>query len=183
MLDEEIVQAGLSAQRKMASLMTQAISASTTPEKNRIIDELKQVWKLQKCCAERVNQSIAAMRESLAKLQEKEAAKTEEYETLCANTAFLDLYEQNPPTEEQKQEKISQIKEIEQEIQQIGNLSAPDLLKKAREADDFRQLKLNDLKFKRLEELSYNLKKRSFVVDESEDMSLMISEQFGSIQD
>ena len=181
MLDEDIIQAGLSAERQASSLVRQAISASTTHEKNKLIAQLKQVWRLQESCAQQLFQSNAAMRENLAKLEEKEAAKTDLYETLCRNTAFLESYERNPPNEEDKEEKVRQISDIEADIQRVGTLSAPELLRKAAEANDPRQLKLLDLKFKRLEELSYNLKKRSFVVDESEDLSLMVSEEFGSL--
>lgn len=181
MLDDDIIQAGLSAERQASSLVRQAISASTTHEKNKLIAELKQVWRLQESCAQQLYQSNAAMRENLAKLEDKGSAKTTLYETLCRNTAFLENYERNPPGNGEREEKITQIRDIEADIQRVGTLSAPELLRKAAEANDPRQLKLLDLKFKRLEELSYNLKKRSFVVDESEDLSLMVSEEFGSL--
>jgi len=63
----------------------------------------------------------------------------------------------------------------------MDRLSVPDLLGRVSRAGAFEHLKLRDLMSKRLEELSHNLKKRSFIVDQSEDLLLTISEEFENL--
>ena len=181
-LDDDIIQMGLSAQQQSLSLVYQAISATTTHEKDKIIEEMRQTWKLQENCAQQLNNCNASMTELLANFEEKEKNAKLLYRTLENNTAFLSYYEKHPPTQQNKDQMILSIQEIEDCIKRFGSLSSPNLLSQTQSLkNDIGLLKMRDMTFKRLEELAYTLKKRSFVVDESEDLSLTVAAEFGDL--
>lgn len=181
-LDDDIIQMGLSAQQQSLSLVYQAISATTTHEKDKIIEEMRQTWKLQENCAQQLNNCNASMTKLLANFEEKEKNAKLLYRTLENNTAFLSYYEKHPPTQQNKDQMILSIQEIEDCIKRFGSLSSPNLLSQTQSLkNDIGLLKMRDMTFKRLEELAYTLKKRSFVVDDSEDLSLTVAAEFGDL--
>ena len=181
-LDDDIIQMGLDAQQQALSLVQKAITATTTHEKNKLIDEMRHVWRLQENCANQLSHCNAKMSENLAKLKDKEGNSINNFQTLDTNTSFIAHYQQRPPTLDDKSELIKKIQETEEEIKKFGTLSAPNLLEQVSNlSNDYGLLKLRDVNFKRLEELAYTLKKRSFHVDDSEDLSLQINQEYGSI--
>lgn len=183
-LDDDVIQAGLDAQQEAYQLVRHAISASTTHEKNKIIEQLKIIWKTHESAADQLNTCNSNMAQTLAHLESKAEAQNLKYQTLCNNTSFLNQLERYPPTEQDRDARIAAIREIEESTKRIGPISTPTLLSQVESLDrsqDFGHLKLRDLTFKRLEELTCSLKKRSFIVDESEDLSLTVASEFGSL--
>ncbi|OHS97930.1 hypothetical protein TRFO_35770 [Tritrichomonas foetus] len=181
-LDDDIIQMGVDAQQQALALVHKAISATTTHEKDKLIDEMRHIWRLQESCAQQLNHCNASMKDTLAHLQAKESNSNNLYHTLITNTSFLSHYERNPPSHDVKESMYETIRAIEEDIQKVGPLSSPNLLNQVSSLkNDFGLLKMRDLTFKRLEELAYTLKKRSFVVDDSEDLSLTVAEEYGNL--
>ncbi|KAK8885060.1 hypothetical protein M9Y10_044188 [Tritrichomonas musculus] len=181
-LDDDIIQLGIDAQQQALSLVHKAISATTTHEKDKIIEEMRHTWKLQENCAQQLNHCNFSMTQMLERLEQKEKKSFDIYQTLESNTSFLSYYDSHPPRAEVKDGMIQSVQDIEADIQKIGPLSSPNLLDQVSSLKhDFGLLKMRDLTFKRLEELAYTLKKRSFVVDDSEDLSLTVATEYGDL--
>lgn len=181
-LDDDIIQLGIDAQQQSLSLVHKAISATTTHEKDKIIEEMRHTWRLQENCAQQLNHCNSSMIQLLSRLEVKEKNSLNLYQTLETNTSFLSFYETHPPSIEVKDKMIRDIQNIEDDIQKIGPVSSPNLLSQVSSLQkDFGLLKMRDLTFKRLEELAYTLKKRSFVVDDSEDLSLTVASEYGDL--
>ena len=181
-LDDDIIQLGIDAQQQALSLVHKAISATTTHEKDKIIEEMRHTWRLQENCAQQLNHCNASMTQLLSRLEVKEKNSLNLFQTLETNTSFLSYYNSHPPSIEVKDNMIQTIQDIEDDIQKIGPVSSPNLLSQVSSLKrDFGLLKMRDLTFKRLEELAYTLKKRSFVVDDSEDLSLTVASEYGDL--
>lgn len=181
-IDDEIVNLGTISQRQAARLILQSISAPTTTEKDKLIHEAKEAYKTHMQCMDQVNSWNQAMAETLAAFEEKVSIRTNEFRTLSTNTAFQKELRKHAPTENDRLKAITAVKDIEAEIQKLGPLASQSVVDDITETNFFSMLKLRDITFKRLEELSYSMKKRSFIVDESEDVSLQITNEYGSLQ-
>jgi hypothetical protein len=165
-------------------MLGQALSASTTPEKDRIIEDLRHVWRVRNSCAQQLTQCNSQMRSFLFKLREKERRSLDVFNTLCTNTGFLEFFDGHFLSKFKGTDVAPLIQSIEADISRFSSLSRPSLLSRilsSAKPPFFIRLKLRDLLFRRLEELTCTLKKRSFVLDESDDSSLAISREFGSL--
>lgn len=182
-LDDDIIQLGIDAQQQALSLVHKAITATTTHEKDKIIEEMRHTWRLQENCSQQLNHCNASMTQILARLEVKEKHSLDLYQTLETNTSFLSYYNRHPPSIEVKDNMVQAVQDIEEDIEKIGPISSPNLLSQISSLkQDFGLLKMRDLTFKRLEELAYTLKKRSFVVDDSEDLSLTVATEYGDLR-
>lgn len=179
---DDIIMNGLDAADSISVIIKQAIDASTTHEKDKLIKELKRVWTIQQNAMDAVNNSNKKKQEILYKLQEKEASKTKEYDTFYTNTSFLHQLERSNPMS--KAEIAEEIKKIEKDISPIKPLSSPNALNEVMELPpekDIYNLKTRDLLFSRLEELTYALKKRILVVEDSTNASIAVIDSFGTV--
>ncbi|OHT09078.1 hypothetical protein TRFO_04657 [Tritrichomonas foetus] len=195
LIDDEIIQLGINTHQQASILIRQAIAATTTHEKDKIINDLKLTWKTHSNCMQQVQMWNGTLNNVLSKLNQKEAQRTNEYIVLKRNTRFLKAIRKNKLPNFDLKEKIDKIKEVEADIVKQGqnvyysgmelNEDNPYSCFKISEKDTDSQLmldiKLKDLTFKRLESLAYALKKRSFTLDDSEDLSLTVSEKFGNL--
>ena len=179
---DDIIENGLEAVDNVSNLVRQAITAATTHEKDKIIRELKRVWLIEQNAAEVVKQNNEEKLEMLEKLQQKEMAIKQEYDTFYTNTSFLYQLERSNPVP--KTDLAKAIKKIEKSITPIKTLSSPNALNELMELPpekDIFNLKTRDLLFTRLEELVYALKKRILIVEDSTNASISVIEQFGTV--
>lgn len=179
---DEIIENGLLAADNIMNLLKTAMNSSTTHEKDKLIHQIKKLYNVE-------NESMAAVEANneqkskiLEQLQKKVDAVTEQYNTFDTNTSFIHELARDPPN--MKSELIEQIHEVEQAIIEIKPLASPKSLAQVTQLSpeqDLFQLKTRDLLFTRLEELTYALKKRILVVEDSTNSSIAVIEKYGNV--
>jgi t-SNARE complex subunit (syntaxin) len=182
-LDNDIVKSGSDAWRQCITLVTQAISTPTTHDKDLLIHKLASSYHLGHACAEHLSICTDSMRDYLGTVRRKENKAIGAYQVLTTNTAFLSELEQQR-FRASLEYQIAQIEAVEEEIKTYHPLESPDLLSRYTRTDGpsvIRGIRIRDLAFKRLEELVTALKKRSLIFDDSDDLILHVTENYGNI--
>jgi hypothetical protein len=182
-LDDDILKSGSEAWRQAILLVTQAISTPTTHDKNLLIQRLATSYQVGSACAEHLSICIESMRDYLGKVTRKETTSIGAYSVLTTNTAFLSELDQTRD-KSSVESQIEQIALIEEEIRTYHPLESPDLLdrySRPSEPPVVRGIRIQDLMFKRLEEFVTALKKRSLIFDDSDDLILHVTENYGNI--
>jgi cell division protein FtsB len=182
-VDPDVVKSGSDAWHQAITIVTQAISSQTTHDKDLLVYKMIPIWQLGQASAEHLAISIDSMRRYLENMRRKECASNNAYEILTLNTSFYEELE-NLPHRFFLESQIRQIHSIEEEIKTHRPLETPDLLEKYEAAPDppvIRRIRIRDLVFRRLEELVTALKKRSLIFDDSDDLILHVTENYGNI--
>lgn len=182
LLDDQVINLGTITQKQTYNLIVQALSVTTTHEKDKLIHEVKNPWKTHNQCLQQLCSWNEKMLDTLSKLEIKSDNKIKEYNTLLMNTSFQQELQKHSFTSKEKTDLITTIKDIENEIQKIIPLQTQSNADAITDLNVGSFLKLKDIKFKRLEELSHALKKKAIVFDESEDLSNEISTKYGNLK-
>ncbi|EAY15544.1 hypothetical protein TVAG_495600 [Trichomonas vaginalis G3] len=179
---DEIIDNGLFAADDIMKTIKLALTASTTHEKDKLIHQIKKLYAIENNSMDAVLANNEEKAKVLDKLQQKVDVITSQYNTFDTNTSFIHELARNPPNS--KSELIESIHEIEQAILQIKPLASPKALAQVSQLSpekDLFELKTRDLLFSRLEELTYALKKRILVVEDSTNSSIAVVEKYGNV--
>jgi hypothetical protein len=116
-------------------------------------------------------------------VRRKETTSLSAYGVLTTNTSFLSALDRLPDKFSVATQ-LEQIARIETEISVYHSLESPDLSARYQCISDppsISGIRMRDLMFKRLEELVTALKKRSLIFDDSDDLILHVTANYGNI--
>lgn len=168
---------------KMSTLFNRASSSSSNREKNQLLTQLRTMALDYLSKYEKVVTRNSISEKELLSLHKN-------YENLKTK---LDITKMHVDQQEELRHRgsisnnddiINKIKQYEEELQTFGPFERPELLSNAKNApfeDNLKSILLWDIQTQRLEELIYALQKRIITVEENQERSQQIIDEFGSV--
>ncbi|OHT13921.1 hypothetical protein TRFO_15816 [Tritrichomonas foetus] len=168
---------------KMSTLFNRATCSSSNREKNQLLTQLRNISidhiaKYEKVLAQNSIRSneLASLKKNYTELQKK-LDKTKEQLNLNSILTKRGI-------KSDKNRIISIIQKVEEELKSMETLERPELLEYSINKsmnEDLKPILLWDIEMQRYEELIYYLQKRIISVEENQECSESIMEEFGSV--
>ena len=168
--------------KRVLALLDKAVISTSLKDKNDLVAQIQKLWAPQNEGFESLQKVLSIKTDELASIQSQLQTSTVERDTFRKNTSFVsrvaDFRTRHP-----KQILIGDIQSLESEIATYHEVQFPNKLNDALAItnEDEQLFALLDLSLHRREELAYAVKKRLFIVEQSQDATEEVRRDFNSI--